>query len=363
MPLYQYFEIIFDLLQLRDNNIAIMAVFIILHALALLLRIAVFLGYRGHNMLLSVDSAKPLKSLSDTNALKSPLLRRIAIDYINVAEKNPARAPLDAIVSKHILDLSLLGFRYFSLNEWTVKLENGLIIVGLVLALTFQEYGAVYGLLSVAGFLILKLAYAVFSYSTALKLLESDIRIYIEREISSFFAGHTSSAILRFKDEVTEAIDRQAKLLQDATNKLSSDLNMNLMPALSHLGSLKELPKAVDTMLKSNDRYALHHDEFMSQTKIIKETQESLENSLSAYETTLQNLVQTMGSGMGTFIQLHGQNAASSLTTAMQEHIDRITASSQETMTQISALIEQLTNQSRDISSHLRALHERINEL
>lgn len=350
MPFYSYFENIFFILQHQHNNIVVMAVFIVLHILVIALRVIVFMGYRGNSMLLAADlhPSKALKSTAGVSEIRSTLLRRVASDYVNAAEKNAPRVPLEAIISKHMLSLSLVGWRFTAISGWLDKFENSSILLGLILALIFPQYAVVYGLLAVLGFILVKLSASLFNYEIAEKLLATDIHVYVEQEVGRFFAGHMAGAVNRFKEEVTEAMDRQGALLKTA---------------LDDLQCLSKLPEALDKMIDSNDRYALHHEAFMAQSQMIKDSQSALENSLATYETTLQNLVQTMGNGMGTFIQMHGQNAANSLAASLDEHIARVSLSNRETLQAISSLTEQLTAQSRDISAHLRALHERITEL
>ena len=343
MPFQWYFESIFDILMMHHNNIIVMAVYLLLHVLVVVLRFIIYVGARGHNVLINNDlnPTKSLKNLTDTNNIKSPILRRIVGDYIAVAEKNAPRVPVKAIVDKHVLGMSFLGLRYININNWTAKMENGLAIVGIILMLIFSQYVMVYGLLAVAGFIGLKLVSSLFDYEIAQKLLIGDINIYLEREVGQFFAGHVNSAILRFKEEVANVIEQQS----------------------AQLTCLEGLPKAMQTMQQSNDRYALHHESFIAQAKIIKDTQTALEESLTAYETTLQDLVQNMGSGLGVFVEMHGKNAANNLNEAVQKSIERMTLSNQEMINAITVLMQQASSQSKDISTHLRILHERVNEM
>ena len=361
MPFYFYFEQIFLTLQAQHNNIIVMAVFMILHGLAIVLRLLAFMNYRGHNLILAFDlhPSKALKTISDITSIRSSLLRRIVSDYTVSAEKNPQRVPIDAIVDRHVLSLSLIGWRYSGISQWVKKLDNGLILLGLILALVFPEYAMVYGLLAVSGFILLKLAAAFFDYDTAKRLLINDICIYIEREVGQFFVSNAADAIMKFKEEMGGAIDRQSDILRGAIEKLSADF----IPVLDNLQCLTDMPKAVDRMLQSNDRYAVHHEVFMSQAEVIKDTQAALESSLAGYETTLQNLVQVMGDGIGTFIQMYGQNAAADLSEILQDYITQAAKGNQETISTITALVNQLTAQNRDISAQFRALHDSISEI
>ena len=346
MPFYLIFEDIFIFLMTPHNNIIVMAAFIIAHIIVVGLRIVTFLGYRGHNMWMTVDlsPSKTLVTLSDTEGIRSQLLRRITADYIAAANKNAPRVPLDSIVDKHVLDLSAFGWRYTGMLDWCGKMESGLVLVGIILALIFPEYSVVYGVLAVLGFIILKFASSCWDGYTAQALIKSDIKIYMEREVGRFFASHMTNAVSEFKEEIVKAIDRQEAFF-------------------THLQCLSNLPEALEHMLRSNDRYALHHEGFVSQVQMIKDVQSTLEKSLAAYEATLQNLVMTMGSGMGAAIQMHGQKAADNLSVVLQEHIKQINGGNQETISQITALIGSLNDQSKNISASLRVLHERVEDM
>ncbi|MCL2398383.1 MAG: hypothetical protein FWC91_01400 [Defluviitaleaceae bacterium] len=354
MPFYNEFEQIFLFLHNWDNNVVVMAIFIILHVLTIVLRLAVFFGYKGLNALMTMDMmpARGLVSKADIPTIRSSLLKRVAADYVAAAEKNAPRIPLKAIIDKHILSLSFLGWPYAGISKWIEKLESSLMLLGLALAFLFLDYGNAYILLALTGFIILKLAAAFFDYDTAKQVLVSDIHLYMEREVGQFFAGHTAGAILQFKKGMEEAVDHQNALLRGTIEKLNADLHLTL----KNLECLATLPKALENMIQSNDKYALHHDTYNTQIQMIKDTQAALASSLEVYETTLQNLVQTMGNGMGTFIQLHGQNAADSLVDVMQNHMTHVIENNQQTVSSITSLMDQLTDQ-------LRTLHERITTL
>ena len=331
-----------------------MTVFVVLHVIAIVMRVAVHVGYRSQNVLLNMDLSRPLAVLDDAKTIKSGLLRRVVSDYIIAARKNAARVPLAAIVDRQVLAMSFWGWRYAGIKLWVERLDSGLVLLGLILAIIFTEFAAVYGLLTAIGFILLKLASAFFEFDSAQQMLVDDITLYVEREIGSFFAGHTSSALLELKGGLAAAIDHQSKLLSETMEKINNNL--------SHLTELSMLSKAAETMAQSSDRYAIYHEAFIEQANMIKQGQEAFEKGLLSYEETLKHLVQTMGDGMETFIHMHGNNAAKNLNETLSTNITRITGSNQETLRAISALVEQLNTQNRDISAHLRALHERIAE-
>ena len=350
----QYLENISAFLYIRENNVVIMIVFAILHVLAIVLRVAVHLGYRSHNVVLNMDLSRHLTVLDDVKTIKSSLLRRVVSDYIIAARKNAARVPLAAIVDRQILSLSFWGWRYAGIKQWVDRLDNGLVLVGLILAVVFTEFAAIYGLLTAMGFVLLKITSAFFEFDSAKQMLVDDIILYVEREVGAFFAGHTTGALRELKEGLTASTDHQNKLFSETMEKINTNL--------AHLSELASINKAAETMAQSSDRYAVYHEAFIEQAKIIQQSQEAFEKGLLSYEETLKHLVQTMGDGMETFIHMHGNSAAKNLNETVSANITRISGSNQETLRAVTALVEQLNTQNRDISAHLRALHERIAE-
>ena len=355
------FEDLFNILQVQQNNIIVMAIFVAIHILNIALRIAVFIGLRGYDLWLATNlsSSKSLKTLSEVKSIRSGLLRTIVNEYVYAAEKNAPRVPLDHIVNKHVSALNLIGWRYTGIIKLVNKLDNGLVLIGIALALVFVDYAVVYGLIAVAGFIILKIIASIFDCESAKDVLKADIHLYVEREVGQFFAGHVALVINRFKEDVSDAIDRQSSVLRSAVEKLGTDF----IPVMENLYCLKDLPAAVEDIQQSNERYALQYDTMIAQSQMIKDSQKALEASVTSYEISLQNFVQSMGDGLGTFIQMHGQAASKGIVTVLEGHVKSMESGNKDTMNAITALLEQLTNQNKDISTHLRLLHERINEL
>ncbi|MCL2015594.1 MAG: hypothetical protein FWG68_05035 [Defluviitaleaceae bacterium] len=361
MTLIEYFEQFINFLQQHQESLFIPLIYAALHGLVVLFRLILFFGYRGQNLWLAADTqpGKQLKKLSDATALRSGLLRKIVANYVQVAQKNAANIPVADIVEKQLLRLNFMGWRYSGMAYWIEKLESGLIFLGLALAFAIPPYSALFALLAILGFLLLKLFAALFDYSTARFLLSTDINVYLAQEVGQFFATTAEGAVLKFKEEMAEAIDRQTVMLRSATEKLAEDL----APIITQLQPLANLPKALEDMQQNNDRYALHHEGFLAQSQIIKDAQAALEKSLASYETTLQNIYKTMGDSLGTFIELYGQNAAAALNDSLQEHITKIEDKNREVTATLTTLINSLSTQNRDISTHLRILDERISEL
>ncbi|MCL1997355.1 MAG: hypothetical protein FWG65_01155 [Turicibacter sp.] len=309
---------VYDILQaiyfMAENSEYVVLAYMIIHVLVVVLRLLTFISMRGINTLMQRDLIKPLKAITEAVSIKSSLLRRIVSDYRISASKNAPSVPSAAIVDKHITNLSILGLRYSGINSWTDKLENSLVLLGIVFMLAFTANAPAFAIIAGLGFIVTKFSNSFFDYETARKLLAADIVIYLEREIGQFFASHITNAVTNFEKEMATVTENQAQQIRQAIEKLSADI----IPALTHLGVLVNLPKAMETMQQSNDRYAMHHESLINHAQIIEDTQKALESSLAAYETTLQTIVQTMGAGFGAFIDLHTQNATKTITEAIE---------------------------------------------
>ncbi|MCL1986782.1 MAG: hypothetical protein FWG64_02285 [Firmicutes bacterium] len=361
MTLIQYFEQFILFLQQNQESPFILIGYAAIHLWVVLLRIIIFFGYRSQNLWLATDThpSKSLKKLTDSAGIRSGLLRRVVADYVLVAKKNAPNVPVSEIVEKHVLRLNLFGWRYSGIANWIEKLESGLVFLGLALAFAIPPNTALFALLAILGFLLLKLFSSMFDFKVAKLILSTDITVYLAQEIGQFFASTPEGAVLKFKEEMIESINKQSDVLTDAISKLAEDIT----PIIEHLKPLANLPKALDDMQQSNDRYALHHEGFLAQSQIIKDSQAALEKSLATYETTLQSIYKSMGDSLGTFIELYGQNAATSLNDALQAHVTKIEENNRQVISTLTTLVNNLATQNRDISNHLRILDERINEL
>jgi len=88
---------------------------------------------------------------------------------------------------------------------------------------------------------------------------------------------------------------------------------------------LLELVKTVESVKASLDAFGTQQETFAEQAKFIEKNQQILEESIQSYETTLQNLVQTMGSGLGAFFDLHAQTSVQTMNDALKANIDKLT--------------------------------------
>lgn len=412
-----YFQYLFDLLNTRDNHLIVMVVYLCLALVPALLRIVACMGYRSALFAFRLD-AKDIKTKDAISKIRNGLLRRVAADYIRIADKSVSRIPTSAVVDKQVSALSFVGWRYVSVMTFVESMENGLLFVGLILAVVFSEFAIMYGVLAAAAFVLARLLTAFFDFRTAKSTLSDELLIYIEREVGHFYAADAGGAVLRLKNELATAIGKQSEVLQSAIAKIGeamaeavdkklSDINTSARQAaqeweksLSEAGRVQEqinasagrmqaagdniqsasdllakylqghsnalseqliaLVSAVEAVKESNTQYGEGQEAFLKQAQYIERNQRTLETTLQAYEETLQNVTRSLGDGLGAYLKLHAQTAGQSVNDALSANMSRIAQNNQEMLARLQTLFEQLRDQSRDISANLLSMHEKL---
>ena len=402
--MFHIFEAIFIALDRHDNHVIIMAVYLSLAALLVVLRIGSHLHFRGTLFAFHTEARKGISSRDEIPKIKNRLLRKTTAEYIRVAERAVTSIPTRQLVERAIAGMSFLGWRYDGLLRFVESMEMGFLWIGLILALVFDQYTFVYGLMAVIVFILARIFAAFFNVREAKKELTNELILFIEREIGRFFASDSGGAILRLKNDLTEAIDRQAatykatmetigrtmadtmtevtgsmiaaansigpivagamdEKLVDMNAKLTQTLNdwekalaesaniqndMNTSSErLAHAGGqlqsaaellathmkghsnalseqLVTLVSAINAVKEGVETLTTQQEALAKQTDYIESNQQTLEKSLAAYEASLQNLTQTLGDGLGAYINLHAQTSAQTINDAMKGNIDRL---------------------------------------
>ena len=375
-----------------------------LAALLVILRIGAHLHFRGALFAFHSDARKEINIREDMRKIKNKLLRKTVAEYIRMAERAVTTAPTRQLVERSVANMSFFGWRYESLLPFLEGMEMGLLWIGLILAIVFSSYAFVYGLLAVILFVVLRLIAAFFNVRNAWRELVDEIILYIDREIGRFFASDTGGAILRLKNDLTEAIDRQSvayqttmenigrtmsdtmtevmgsmisaansigpivanamdeklvnmnatltTVLNDWENALAESANIqNSMNTsserLAHAGGqlqsaaellathmkghsnalsqqLITLVSAIDAVKDGLHTLTTKQEAFAKQAEFIESNQRALETALASYEESLQSLVQSLGNGLGAYINLHAQSSAQTVNDAFKANIDRM---------------------------------------
>jgi len=413
--MYNFFSELFITLNRQDNHVIIMSVFFGVAALAVLLRIISHLHFRAALIGFRRDAKKPIKTLDDIRELKNSLLVNIVIEYKRVADKAVTHVPAQQLVNRQVAAMSFIGWRYDGMLPFIVELERALLFIGLILAVVFSDYAFVYGVLAIVLFLLTRAAAAFFNFFGAKEQLADEIVIYIEREIGRFFASDTGGAVLRLKNDLTEAIagmtaslegivSQMAESLENTTTSIGKtmtettdsigstmtkatenvgpalaaamdekliNMNANLSNTLEswesalsqasslqtamndtsdrlgqtslrlqssaellskhlqgHSNALSEqhiaLVSAIESVKDGVGLLSTQQTALVQQSDYIERNQQTLEAAISAYESSLQGLTQSLGDGLGAFINLHAQTSAQAVNDALKTNIDKI---------------------------------------
>lgn len=402
--LTMFFQEIYFILNQQHSHSVIMLVYLVLVLVAIGLRVMAHLHFRGLLLAFQLDARKEIKNRGEVSNLKFGLLRKVTAEYIRIADKAVTTVPTKELVNRAVGGISLVGWKYENIIPFVESLDNGLLLVGLVLAFIFNSQAFVYGSLAIVAFLITRISAAFFNARGAKEQLADELLLFIEREVGQFFASDSGGAVLRLKNDLTEAINNQAKTYKETMALISNNMTnamdnvattminaanaigpivakamdeklINMNTTLSHTlddweHALQESSKSHMALNDSTERLAHSSSRIQSasellathmqghsnalseqlltlvsaitatkegldtlatqqasltkQAQYIEMNQHTLENSLASYEASLQNLTQSLGDGLGAFINLHAQTSAKAVNDALKNNIDRI---------------------------------------
>jgi len=363
-----------------------MVVYLCLAVLVIILRVISHLHFSGALAAFYIDVRKEIVTKADVNKLKNGTLRKIIADYITTSDRTKS-PPTRQIVERVIAKKSLLGWRYNNLIPFIENMENGLLLVGLVLVLTFSNYAFVFGTITAGVFALTRLCMAFFNARAAKELLTDEIHIFIEREISRFFVPDTTTSATGFDKKAiedlghiisttmstvtdnikeattaiapaiveamegklleigtagqemnqaaqsittaTENMDRSIQNLCKTTEKLTSASDLLATHMQGHSGALSTqlltLVEAIAAVKEAVSHFETQQEALAAQAKYIERNQQTLDATILNYEESLQSLSQTLGEGIGAFINLHAQTSAQTINDALRGNIEKMT--------------------------------------
>ena len=244
-----FFENVFETLNRQDNHLIIMMVFLALVAAAIALRVIAHVHFKGALLAFQLDARKEIKAKGDVASLKNRLLRKAVAEYIRTAERAAAAAPTAQIVQRAVAGMSFLGWKYEAILPFVEGLEAGFLWAGLVLALAFNEQAFMYGSVAVMAFVFTRLTAAFFNARGARAQLSDEMHLYIDREISRFFASDSAGAVLRLKNELVEVMEKQAVTYKETMENIGHVMATVITKTSDNMEST--MSKVSDSMTKT----------------------------------------------------------------------------------------------------------------
>jgi len=324
---------IFNQLNRQDNHIYILAVYGFIALLVIVLRIVSRIRYSGALMALRRD-ARELNARDDVKKLRNHLLRKTVAAYMQVANKAVTRIPTAQLVERQVDSLHLAGWRYGSITALVEGFETGLLWVGLLLALVFADFAHVYGVVAVCLFLLMRINAAFFDFKATRLALSDELFIYIEREVGRFYASDSGGAVLRLKNELTEAQNKQTDALTAVLTQLTTALTENTNQTNK---TITEATQDIHTKIAASVDTKL-----VNMNTILLETTQGWEKSLTE-ATTVQT---AMNQSADAITKAGGklQSAAELLATHLQGHSNALS----EQLLQLVRAVESM----REAASH-----------
>lgn len=338
------FENIVEVLGRHDNHITIVAVYLSFSAVVILLRIFAHLHFRG--VLLSFWHVAAIDDKNAVKEIRHSVLKKACTEYVRVAERAVTAVPTTQIVERAVAGMGFFGWKYTGLLPFVEAMELGLLGIGFILAVVFSDAAAVYGLLAVIVFTACRIAAAFFNVRAAREQLCDEMVLFIEREVGRFFAADTGGALLRLKNDLSDAIAHQSKMFKATMESISESMinaAYSTEPIMANLNTGAERFSQAATKIQSaSDLLSSHmqgHSNAMSEQHaalvtainsiathagFIEKNQQALDSSLASYESSLQSLTQSIGDGLGAFINLHAQTSAQAINDALKANIDKM---------------------------------------
>jgi len=213
---------------------------------------------------------------------------------------------VDAIGSMAVSLEGIMGNMTTSLSETASTMSKNLADTTAAIGLTMTESTASIGS-SIANALEDKLINMNAKLSTILESWEKALTQAVTLQTAM---NDTSDRIGQSSLRLQSSAELLSKHLQGHSNALSEQL-------VSLVSAIEAIKDGVG--LLSTQQEAL-----VQQSGYIERNQQTLEATLTAYESSLQGLTQSLGDGLGAFINLHAQSSAQAVNDALKGNIDKI---------------------------------------
>jgi len=143
-----------------------------------------------------------------------------------------------------------------------------------------------------------------------------------------------SHTLKSWENALSEAVNLQSTMndtsdkLGQSSQRLHTSAELLAKHLQGHSSALSEqlvaLVTAIESVKGGIDTMNAQQEALTQQTSYIERNQQALETALQAYESSLQGLTQSLGDGLGAFINLHAQSSAQAVNDALKSNLDKI---------------------------------------
>lgn len=220
--MYLYYQFLEQFNITDEATPIIILVFVLSVLFSQILRLIVFIGYQAQYSSFKLN-AKDLKTKPEISSIKKGITSRIVRDYARSCEKGIAHVDARSITKKHLLRIRFIYWTYDSISRFVSSIDAQVILIGILLAV-FTEFPAVFGVLSIALFALVRILAATFDYEHAYEKLENEIAEYLEREIGQFYILDMNTGLHRLNKTLLEGAANQSATMSDSIKNMGDNL-------------------------------------------------------------------------------------------------------------------------------------------
>lgn len=352
------------------------------------------------------------------------LLKKIIHSYKEAAEKGIANINTKQIVNKYIIQLSLIGWSFESIDKLIHKIETQAPLIGIATLFITETDKLWCGATTAIIILLYWILGSIFDYESVKDKLIITLIDYVDNQEGIFYVKDLGSIIISFKNELQSTILNTDKILSNEIHKMSITLNDNFKYSMDNISktlessmqslvdysnvlkepmndwknnielaskiqeslninttALKDIISDFTSLYNQFDKQlenqnvlltnlmeqikneiqqlcnivnnsdenikvnSLNNEAVQKQLKYIETNQELLNVTLQKYETSLEQFTSAISESIGNIIDLHSQNAAENIDSAIDKFVNKVSKSNSNLLYNVNESIDKITKQ------------------
>lgn len=235
-----YFNYYYNFFNDESNNIYVLIAFIIILFLSILTKIVLYLSYKTHLTIFRFN-AKDIKNIKDIKKTKATFLGRCIFVYLQFIDKGFNEIHTRNIVENEFNKIKTIGISNVILAKLVKGLDVNIILLGVLLAVVFEDYRLIYAGSILLFFILGLLANVIFNFNLIGENLKFEVIAYIELEVGKFYRRDNSSLLIDLRRELKDAIGMQAIELSSSIKKMGEDIAGVMRLSLSQIANSFEI--------------------------------------------------------------------------------------------------------------------------
>lgn len=360
-----------ELANVQGYELAAIIGFVALFLLCVLLRLVLVINYQSAAALVG-HSAKGIKAKEDIEKLGASSFSRAAKEYVYLAQSG-AKVDVLELAEMSIRKNRLLLLNFGSISRLIKSLETAFLPMAILFVLVLDSF-VVFAVLASFGFVLLRIFGAIFDIEGAHQRYVAILAHALAKSVAKFFPQDTTAAIYTFGADLKEYLARQSAMYSDLLIRINSEFTESLKTNISAMTSSVEatlfavsrhdglgtaiaeikgigtaaaeisasIKEAGKGMARLGDVQAVEQS-----LEMLKKNQDTLDASVSQYETALKDITAQMGDALGKIITHHLSNTNTHIANNINENLIQTKAANLAYIEEIKTIFEELAEQNR----------------